>query len=112
MSKKILITVLSVLMCWNIVFSQVTKVRGKVTDSKTGEVLPLVNVSFKGTTVGTTTDFEGFFFIESRETSSELVVSFLGYEPQSFEISRGTFRTLNVKLMPVTRILLTGYLTR
>lgn len=36
--------------------AQTTKVRGRVTDAKTGEPLPLVSISFVGTTIGITTD--------------------------------------------------------
>lgn len=55
-----------------IVAGQSTRVRGKITDAKTGEVLPLVNVVFKGTTIGVTSDFDGLYVIETREPVSEL----------------------------------------
>ena len=43
-------------------FSQATtKVSGKVVDAQTREPLPFVNIIFKGTTVGVTTDVEGFY---------------------------------------------------
>ncbi len=57
------------------VWAQSTRVRGKITDAKTGEPLPLVNVVFKGSFVGVTTDFDGMYFIETREAVEELQAS-------------------------------------
>lgn len=52
--------------------AQTTKVRGRVTDAKTGEPLPLVSISFVGTTIGITTDFDGYYTIETRAEVSEV----------------------------------------
>lgn len=86
----------------NMAFSQSTKVRGRVTDAKTGEVLPLVNVVFRGTTVGMTTDFDGAYFLETREDVSELQASFVGYESAVVKITKGAFNTVDFKLVPLT----------
>ena len=42
--------------------AQITKIRGKVQDAETKELLSFVTLSFKGTTVGTITDSKGEFF--------------------------------------------------
>lgn len=81
--------------------AQTTKVRGQVTDAKTGEPLPLVSVFFVGTTIGVTTDFEGFYTIETREKVSQLAVSFLSYEKQTVQIRPGAFNTVNFELVPI-----------
>lgn len=81
--------------------AQSTKVRGKITDAKTGEALPLVNVLFKGTTIGVTTDFDGLYTLETREKVSELQVSYIGYEPQTVTVKAGSFNELDFKLMPL-----------
>ncbi len=39
-------------------------IQGKVTDGKTGEPLPSVNIVVKGTYYGAATNFEGNFFIK------------------------------------------------
>lgn len=82
--------------------AQNTRVRGKITDAKTGEVLPLVNVVFKGTTIGVTSDFDGMYMIETRDPVSELQVSFVGYEPQTVQINPGSFNAVDFRLEPVT----------
>ena len=63
--------------------AQNTRVRGTVTDAQTGEPIPYAVVLFPGTTTGITTDDEGFYSLESRDTSSyiraEMVVMNLRY---------------------------------
>lgn len=96
------IGIVILLLIGNLVFAQSTRVRGKVTDAKTGEILPLVNIFFKGTTVGMTTDFDGNYVIETREEVSELQASFVGYITQTVKINKGAFNTVDFKLEPQT----------
>jgi hypothetical protein len=82
------------------VLAQTTKVRGRIIDAKTKEPLPFVNIAFKGTTIGTTSDFDGNYFLETRTPSDSLLISFIGYQEQLFQIQKGTFQTINAKLKP------------
>ncbi|MCD6661619.1 MAG: DUF5686 and carboxypeptidase regulatory-like domain-containing protein [Lentimicrobium sp.] len=82
------------------VLAQVTKVRGKVTDASTGEVLPFVNVYFKGTTIGTTTDLEGMYALESRTASDSVAVSSVGYRTTVKAVQKNKFQELNFSLQP------------
>lgn len=93
---------LSFLFLATLLSAQSTKVRGKVTDAQTGEPLPLVNIVFKGTTQGVTTDFDGNYFLETRAEVHQLQASFVGYEPQVIDIKKGGFSTCDFKLQPVT----------
>lgn len=70
-------------------------VTGTVTDAESGTPLPGVNVIEKGTTNGTSTDFDGNY---SLTVSSEatLQFSYVGFEPQ--EIPVGNQTTVNVML--------------
>ena len=83
-------------------FAQVTKIRGRVLDSKTKQPLPFVNIAFKGTTIGTTSDFDGNYFLETRKPSDTLFVSFVGYKEQNFFVKKGQFQTINVDLVSET----------
>lgn len=89
--------ILSFVVTWG----QTTKVRGRVTDLKSGEPLPLVNVVFCGTTIGVTTDFEGNFTLETREAVQAVQASFVGYEPDTLSINQGGFNILDFKLNPL-----------
>ncbi len=59
--------------------AQQTIVKGKVVDANTGETMPYVNISFKGTKVGTTTDLDGNYTLKSYYASDSVVASFVGY---------------------------------
>ncbi|MEM1319342.1 MAG: DUF5686 family protein [Bacteroidota bacterium] len=66
-----------------------TKVKGVVIDAETKEPLPFVNVGFAGTTIGTTTDFDGNYELESQYGSDQIFASFLGYESDTIKIELG-----------------------
>src|SRR6056297_651548 len=77
-----------------------TKVRGMVKDAETGEPLPFVNVSFKETTVGVITDFNGKYFLETKKTVDSVVFSYVGYQRESFSVQPNTFQIINTSLQP------------
>lgn len=93
-------------------FSQQT-ITGLVTTSGNNQPLPGVTVLLKGTTKGTTTDFDGNFTIEvtSRDT---LVFSYLGYATQEVPINNQT--TLNITLQEdasqLDEVVVVGYGTQ
>jgi len=90
------ITFIIVLLIFNVqLFSQIT-VTGKVTDSKTGEPLPVATVFIEGTTTGTTTDFDGNYSIEAASETNVLAVSFMGYLTKKVTI--GTQTVINIAL--------------
>lgn len=67
-------------------------VSGTVTDEN-GEQLIGVNVFIKGTSIGTTTDFNGFYFLNvtkqlEKNALSSLVFSYIGYETQEIVLNR------------------------
>lgn len=62
--------------------------------------MPFVNVSFVGTTIGTVTDFDGNFFLETRAPGDSLSVSYLGYFPKRVAVKKGVFQELNFSLEP------------
>lgn len=62
-------------------------VKGTVKDASTGEVLPGANIVIKGTTQGTTADFDGNFTIEVMDFPQTLVISSVGYKTMEVNIS-------------------------
>lgn len=75
-----------------------TRVKGTVTDAETGETLPFVNISFVDKNVGTTTDFNGKYSIETLWGSPRLQASFLGYEVKEVAVEVGRNQTIDFKL--------------
>ena len=56
-------------------------IMGHITDKISGEHLPFVNISLKGTTLGTATDATGHFFMKNiPEGKYTLRISFMGYK--------------------------------
>lgn len=87
--KKIKILVgllgIQILLLNSIALSQT--VSGTVTDAESGETLPGVNVTVKGTTTGTATDSEGAFSLNVPSLNDTLVFSFIGYEIEEVPIN-------------------------
>lgn len=79
--------------------AQVTKVRGRVIDAGTGEPVPYAAVFFDGTSIGVSTDEEGRYYIETRDSSAiVLTASILGYLSASAQVARGSFSEVNFAL--------------
>ena len=78
-------------------------VTGRVTDAKTGEPLPGVNVMVKGTAVGTITNLEGSYSIQVDEPGSILVFSYVGYETR--EVVVGGQNVINITLSESSELL-------
>ena len=67
--------------------AQTTKVKGRVTDAKTGESIPFVSVFFKNTTIGVSTDLDGYYIMETRKTTDGILCAMIiGYDQQEFPI--------------------------
>ncbi|NNC83065.1 MAG: hypothetical protein HKN79_05765 [Flavobacteriales bacterium] len=77
---------------------QTTVVQGYVKDAVTQEGLPFVNLAFKGTKTGTTTDVNGFYRIESYYVSDSLVCSYVGYKRQTKRVRRDREQTIDFQL--------------
>ncbi|MBN1985986.1 MAG: SusC/RagA family TonB-linked outer membrane protein, partial [Prolixibacteraceae bacterium] len=87
------------------------RVTGIVQDAETSEPIPGANVSLKGTTVGTITDFEGNYAVTVPSEETVLVFSFIGYKTQ--EITVGSLSAINVQLETETQgldeVVVVGY---
>lgn len=70
---------------------------GHVIDKKTGEHLPYITVSIKGTTIGTTTDATGHYFLKNLpEGKFTLEVKFIGYQTEQKEVVLEKGNTLEI----------------
>jgi hypothetical protein len=78
--------------------SEKTVIKGFVFDAKTGVPLTGANVFFEKSTVGTITDNEGKYSIETSVPTDKIVFSFIGYQTESRSISRGITQTINISL--------------
>lgn len=69
--------------------SQTRTIKGIVVDN-TGETLIGVSVSVKGTSLGTITDINGAFSLNVPSNTEELLISYIGYTPQTVKIRNQT----------------------
>lgn len=88
---------------FSVAFFSQTKITGLVTDKATGDPLPQVTILVKGTTTGTTTDFDGNYSISVKEGSDILVFKYLGYKTQEIKINNR--KTINISMDEDTNVL-------
>jgi TonB-linked SusC/RagA family outer membrane protein len=93
--KKIACLALIMLLGWQVSWAQDVLVKGVVTGAEDGLTIPGVSVVEKGTTNGTTTDFDGKYQINVG-TDAILVFSYIGMK--TFEMAVGSQIEINVAL--------------
>ncbi|SHE64459.1 TonB-linked outer membrane protein, SusC/RagA family [Fodinibius roseus] len=73
-------------------------ITGTVTDARTGETLPGVNILLKGTSTGASTDGEGYYEVTVPSLQDTLVFTYIGYQRQEVAISGRT--EIDITLQP------------
>lgn len=93
---------LSTLFFTGILFSQNMSIKGKVSDEKTGEVLPGAIVMIEGTTIGANTDFDGNYSINNLNAGTYTIVckyiSYADKKTTGVKIVTGQNTELNIGL--------------
>lgn len=86
----------------NCLYAQTAKNKliGRVTVAGSGEPLVGVNIYLNNSTIGTTTDKEGFYILYIPDGRYEIVVSIIGFQPESrfIYVSKGTDKQLDFAL--------------
>lgn len=80
--------------------AQTTRVSGKVTDASTGETLPFVNIAFVDSRIGTTTDIEGNYAIDTYYATDSLRVSSVGYISRTLSVRKDRAQVLDIAMEP------------
>jgi hypothetical protein len=75
-----------------------TVVKGKVTDANSGDPIPFVNIFLKGSTVGTTTDFDGNYSIKTTIPVDSIEATSIGYKKRTKKIERNKTQVINLQL--------------
>ncbi|WP_169513405.1 TonB-dependent receptor [Flexithrix dorotheae] len=89
------------------------KISGTVTSAEDGELLPGVSILVKGTSLGTTTNFDGKFVLEVPENSI-LQFSYIGFETQEVQLGNQTqlIVALNPDMEQLEEVVVIGYGTQ
>ncbi|MFY0598928.1 MAG: TonB-dependent receptor [Cyclobacteriaceae bacterium] len=74
-----------------------SEITGQIVDEN-GEPLPGATIVVTGTSIGTTSDFEGNFTLNVPENASSMTVSFVGYQSQEVQIGAKTEFSIKMKL--------------
>lgn len=82
------------------VTAQKTIVTGRIKDAGTGEPLPFVNVFFKESKIGSTTDEKGNYRIETYYATDSLVASMIGYKKQAKRVRKDQAQVIDFDLEP------------
>jgi len=83
-----------------------TIIVGEVVNEVTGEAIPNVNIHFRGTKIGTSSDEQGNYALRvDMSAKAQLVFSAVGYYTQRFDIEPGTMAGLQVAMREKTALL-------
>jgi len=77
---------------------KLTRIRGVVIDKETKEPLPFVAVAFPGTSIGTTTDFDGKYELSTQWATESLEISFIGYTSSVVSVTLGEKQVIDIEL--------------
>ena len=75
-----------------------TTITGRITDGVTGEPLPYVTISGNNVKLGTVSDFDGLFKIETSLEIDSLVATYMGYQTVKRAVVLGTKQTIDFVL--------------
>ncbi len=90
---------------------QQKRVTGTVTDSKTGEAIPGVNIIVQSTTTGTLTDINGKYSIDISDPNAVLVFSFISYVSQAITVGSQTVIDVSLieEIQALDEVVVVGY---
>jgi TonB-dependent starch-binding outer membrane protein SusC len=88
-------------------------ISGRIVDER-GEPIANVNIVVKGSTIGTTTDANGYFKLNVPDGTTELELSSVGYQTQTVKLgsSNTLSLTMNTTTSQLTDVVVVGYGTQ
>ncbi|MGQ0828254.1 MAG: DUF5686 family protein [Bacteroidota bacterium] len=80
--------------------AQETIITGRVTEAGINSGIPFVNIYFKGTLIGTVTDFDGNYSIKTLTPKDSIYISIIGYKSKAKPVKKGQTQIINFQLNP------------
>ena len=77
-------------------------VSGKVLDAVTKEPLSFVSLAFKNSKIGTVTNIDGEYSLDTYYATDSLAVSYVGYKRLAKKIAKDKTQVLNFELQPTS----------
>jgi hypothetical protein len=75
-----------------------TRIKGRVVEEETGNPVPFANVYLRQLSVGTRTDFDGYYSISTKSKSDSIIVSYVGYKTLTKPFVPGIDQTINFSI--------------
>lgn len=94
---------LSVALGWatvTLALAQTTRVSGRVTDGKTGEPIPFASIAFVDSRIGTSSDMDGRYVIDTYYATDSIKVTSVGYIGQSRAVRKDQDQVIDIVLQP------------
>ena len=98
--KQLKYLILFLLISSSLLAQQETIITGRVTESGVNNGIPFVNIYFKGTLIGTITDFDGNYSIKTLTPKDSIYVSLIGYKSKAKLVQKGKTQVINFQLSP------------
>ncbi len=95
---RFIISLLVPVIFYSFSFSQTTKITGKISDAETKNPLPFVNIAFKNSKIGTTSNMDGNFLLETYYPSDSIVASSVGYQTMAKKIKKDVPQVINFEM--------------
>ena len=96
--KKLLYLFSILLLSFTLKAQQETIITGHVSEIGTNSGIPFVNIYFKGTVIGTVTDFDGNYSIKTTTPTDSIYVSLIGYKSKAKKVQKGRTQEINFLL--------------
>ncbi|MCK9400635.1 MAG: DUF5686 and carboxypeptidase regulatory-like domain-containing protein [Bacteroidales bacterium] len=96
--RHIILLLLTITSFMTGVEAQETRITGKVSDAVTGQPLPFVNIYFKKTTIGVTSDLDGAFSLNTTQPGDSVYASSVGYQTLKKHVIKGKFQVINFEM--------------
>lgn len=75
-----------------------TEVRGRVIDANTEEAMPYATIKFDGTNLGTISDINGNFRVQTEEAVTSVTITLIGYNTVTIKVNPGRATELSVRM--------------
>ncbi len=77
-----------------------TRIHGRILDASTKEALPYVSIRISRSTLGCSSDNNGYFSFFAPQLRDTLIVTSIGYKEQRIALSKKTRMPINIRLKP------------
>ena len=88
------------ILCSRTLAQQETLITGRVTEIGSNSGIPFVNIYFKGTLIGTVTDFDGNYSLRTTTPTDSVHLRLIGYSSKAKPVKKGKTQVINFQISP------------